>query len=60
MELTFQCLERIIEEMRDAKNYYAQPQRNQQVCVVMPGKQDEWISRLSMVKEGLKQSRKED
>ena len=46
-------LKQIITEMQDSKNYYAQPQRKQQVSVVMPKKQTEWISRLRMIEECL-------
>jgi hypothetical protein len=46
-------LKQIIAEMQDSKYYYAQPQREQQVSVVMPDKQTEWISRLMMIEESL-------
>lgn len=54
MELILKQLEQIILEMQGSGNYYAQPQRNQAASVVMPGKQEEWISRLSMVVEEVK------
>lgn len=54
MDLTIKRLHQIILEMQDGHNYYAQPQRDQQVSCVMPGKMEEWISRLSMVEEGLR------
>lgn len=54
--LQIQKLFQITEEMQNRKNYYTQPQRAQQICAVAPGKQQEWISRLEMVKESLKEA----
>lgn len=48
-------LEQIVKEMQNPENYYKQPDRGKQIVMVMPGKQTEWISRLSMIVEGLKE-----
>lgn len=48
-------LNHVISEMQNPKNYYSQPNRDKLVCVVMPGKQEEWISRLLMIKNELEE-----
>lgn len=52
--MILQRLKQIILEMQEGKNYYVQPRRKQNVSIVIPGKQEEWISRLSMVAEEIK------
>lgn len=54
-ELAATKLNQILSEMQNPKFYYNQPQRNSQVSCVMPGKQEEWISRLSMIREELQE-----
>jgi hypothetical protein len=44
----------ILDEMNAPNNYYAMPETSKQISCVMPGKQKEWISRLGMVLEEVK------
>lgn len=45
----------ILSEMQNPKFYYSQPYRKHQISCVVPGKQEEWISRLSMIKNELEE-----
>ncbi len=53
-DTTLQKLDAILTEMQSPSFYYAQPQSDQQVNCVLAGKQQEWISRLLMIREDLK------
>lgn len=50
----------IISEMQNPKFYYSQPYRKHQISCVIPGKQEEWISRLSMIKNELEEVETKD
>ena len=43
----------IIKDMTTPSNYYAQPFQSNNLVVVLPGKIEEWIGRLSLVKNHL-------